>query len=134
MKNHHISSLRVDFIMKKSYVVASVAVIVAIASVALFIGRTSSFNKKIDYLSDRYPAYTANRPFKQVLSEVSQMGWLVYEANSWTTFKSLLIDFSNSWPNDDIEVFYEPSTHTIWFSAVAHDDYGSWIEFWWIRF
>jgi len=117
--------------MEKKIIVSAVAILVAIASVFLFVGMTNSFQKKIDYLSDRYAIFECKTPWKEYPSllnnEILQVNidpglWEidVKEAASWTAFKSLLqIARASEWREE--RIFYDSNAHVIWFTVNEYE-------------
>ena len=118
--------------MDKKIIVTAVAILVAISSVFLFVGMTNSFQKKIDYLSDRYAIFECKTPWKEYPSLLNkemqgvnmQAGtweFEVKEAASWTAFKSLLQIARARDSHDEDRIFYDLNARVIWFTAFEYE-------------
>lgn len=90
----------------------------------------NSFQKKIDYLSDKYEIYECKIRWVDYPAEQNRIAirkgydYEVLEARSWTAFKSLIKQkiYDGSYVG---ALFYESETRVIWFNTLEWIDFGS---------
>ena len=109
--------------MEKKTIAFLIAVVVlAFASVFLLVGITNRFQKRIDYLSDKYAIYECKIKWIDYPSKMNERAMFrnyeyeVRETKSWTAFKSLLQESKGD--GTLLSLFYEPESHIIWFDKL----------------
>lgn len=114
--------------MAKEKYVAAIAVVVAVVSAYMFLGTTSSFMRKVQYLSDRYPTFECLVAWRDWPAHARALSggrheYRLNQARSWTSFKSTLMQterdrtFLGS-------VFYERGSRVIWFDTLEWQGMG----------